>query len=281
MRARLSYPPKRWRTFVPFMGNGAPVWVIRYVEAEPFPYYTIDGGIKKSEYLAGVEKDEFNRLMVVAFDGKEPETFHCTRVFDNRYQAEVEATNLSLWMELVAQRLEMARMAKKWPAEEVSESGVLLPDGLYTVKVVDATEEETRNGKYMIRVRTRLVTNPKNQPFNFQFVIGTDDDPTADDLNTWRASFSASRYKSMLVAAEVPPTGDVEEELDNLKGRRFVIDIGHHEDESGRRYNDANAFYREGSAAEAEPARRAPAAAKKSAPPAPAPDADDDADDWE
>lgn len=146
-------------------------------------------------------------------------------------------------------------MGKKWPNESVSASGSILPDKMYTVKVIEGEETESRGGKYAIAIRSRVISPAKfkNRPLNFTFYIGTDDDLEADNEETWTTSFAASRYKSFLMAAEVVETGDIEEELEEAGGKRLVVDAGHHEDaESGRKYQDVNAFYKEGEQEESE-----------------------------
>jgi hypothetical protein len=162
-------------------------------------------------------------------------------------------------------------IGKQWPSEEVPESGFFTyPDGLLTVRVKSQEDGETRNGKYTIKVETRVLAPArfKNQPFNFQFVIGSDSDPEADDPETWKqppSCYAASRYKSFLKACGVPNVGDTDEEAQNTPQSVIVIDVGHH-DSDGKVYNDCNAFYSEADAAgKDEPAAPAPAAAQRAA----------------
>lgn len=145
-------------------------------------------------------------------------------------------------------------MGKRWPTEEVPESGFFTyPDGPLTVKVKSQEDAETRNGKYVIKVESRVL-EPKqfrNQPFNFNFVIGSDNDPEADNPETWThppSCYAASRYKSFLKACGVPNVGDTEEEAANTPDSIIVIDVGHHESD-GKKYNDCNAFYSQQDAA--------------------------------
>lgn len=161
-------------------------------------------------------------------------------------------------------------MGKQWPSEEVPESGFFTyPDGPLTVKVKSQEDAETRTGKYTIKVETRVV-EPKqfrNQPFNFQFVIGSDSDPEADEPDTWTqppSCYSASRYKSFLKACGVPNVGDTDEEAQNTPGSTIVIDVGHHESD-GKKYNDCNAFYAQAEAPTAEAPQQAAKPARPSA----------------
>lgn len=173
----------------------------------------------------------------------------------------------------------------KWPGESVPESSFFTyPDGVLTVNVKSVADTETKNGKYAIKVETRVV-EPKayrNQPFNFLFVIGTAEDPSADNEETWTqppSVYAAGRYKSFLKAAGVPATGDTVEEGEAVVGKTILVEVGHHEDDAGRVYNDTNAFYALGDQPAAGAPRR-PGNLKKASPkPAAAPRVADDGDD--
>jgi hypothetical protein len=218
-----------------------------------------------------------------------------TRVFKRCKDAWTEAINLNLWLKQYSENIAQERkgMGKQWPHESVQESGALLPDGLYTVKVTEGEEGETKNGKYMIMFRARVVEprQYKNQPYRIAFIVGTDDDLEADEESTWTSSFAASRYKSFLKAADVPETGDIEEEIESAEGTSVVVDNGHSDD---NKYNNPNAFFRVGEREEdAPPTRSKPAKAAATKPakgkptrkPAPEPEEEaDEADDdgeWE
>ena len=146
-------------------------------------------------------------------------------------------------------------MGKQWTPDEVPEMGFFTyPDGLLTVKVKSQEDTETKNGKYSIKVETRVLAPArfKNQPFNFNFVIGNDKDKEADEPETWTTPpsvYAVSRYKAYLKACGVPFAGDTEEEASNTPGNIVVIDVGHHdvENDGGRKvtYNDTLAFYSE------------------------------------
>ena len=157
----------------------------------------------------------------------------------------------------------------KWPHEEVPESSFFTyPDGLLTVKVKSQEDGETKGGKFSIKIETRVLKPAKfkNQPFNFQFVIGTDADPEAEEAETWTqppSVYAAGRYKSFLKACGVPFTGDTSEEGENTPGNVLVIDVGHHEDDSGRIYNDTNIFYAEKGAPDSDAAPASAPSEKK------------------
>lgn len=167
-------------------------------------------------------------------------------------------------------------IGKQWAPDEVPEMGfITYPDGLLTVKVKSQEDAETKNGKYQIKVETRVVRPAKfkNQPFNFNFVIGSDSDLEADEPTTWTTPpsvYAVSRYKAFLKACGVAFAGDTEEEAQNTPGNIIVVDVGHHtvEKEGGSTltYNDTKAFYSEQAAPGGdEPTADAPLTAKPSA----------------
>jgi len=205
-------------------------------------------------------------------------------------------------------------MGKQWPHEEVKESGFFTyPAGPLKVKVKSQEDAETKSGLYKIHVETRVLAPAKfkNQPFNFDFVIGMTEatigklgldipeDIEANNAETWLNSPSARRYQSFLKACEVPHVGDTDEEAEGVKNRVIFIDVGARTDEnSGRTYNDTNAFYPESASlideapkalSGARPVRpngqlkAAPAAATRTARPAakPAAAVEPAGDDWE
>jgi hypothetical protein len=198
--------------------------------------------------------------------------------------------------------------------------GQLFPDGLLKVRVMSQEDTESKNGQFTIAVETRVL-EPKqyrNQNFNFRFVIGMtastaakfkdaegnalEEDLEAKQRVTWEVNPSARRYGAYLKACGVPKSSDTQEDAENVTAGKptILIDLGHHEDDNGRKYNDTNAFYAEADAPDGlgaaeptqqqqqKPATRAatangngrPAAApvRRSAPKAA--EAPADADDW-
>lgn len=124
-----------------------------------------------------------------------------------------------------------------WAKDEVQEaSSGRLPEGLAQVRVVSQEETESANGKFAIKVETRVKSmlvngqeqpQYKNMPFRFTFYIGTDSDLKADKKETWLASFAAKRYKSYLRAANIPVVGNTEEECDAAPGAELMVQVQH------------------------------------------------------
>lgn len=138
-------------------------------------------------------------------------------------------------------------MGKSWNPESIVAAGEKLPDGSYTLRVVQGEEGYNRDGKYVISIKTRVVGGDHNnfaQPLSF--TIGKDGDLEADEDETWKNSFPARLYKAFLKACDVEMTGDVEEELASVENAQLMVNLSTSEakDGSGRQYQNANAFYR-------------------------------------
>ena len=258
--ARFSYPPLVWRNCgwpesqagdILFMALTNPVGDGYVVERAMM--------LRREAWVTVEERDDPDYFVVQDSNG-DLFAVDAARCFESESDATVEAINLTLWLDQTKRRERYEEMSgKTWPHEKVSEAGAVLPDGMLTVKVVKGEESETKStGKYSIVFRTRVVEpqSLRNQPYRLNFVIGTEDDPEADESDTWMASFAASRYKSFLKAADVPETGDIEEELDAAVGATLRIENGHSDD---GKYNDPRAFYRAGEGEE----ERSPAKAAK------------------
>ncbi|MGH2670063.1 MAG: hypothetical protein ACRDH5_13285 [bacterium] len=87
-------------------------------------------------------------------------------------------------------------------------------------------DEETSNGKYQIKARLAVV-EPESLVGNSHFeafVIGSNDDPSADDPNTWKG-LSAGRYREMLTKSGVELTGDVEQDIATAVGQTIGAHI--------------------------------------------------------
>lgn len=123
----------------------------------------------------------------------------------------------------------------KWSEQDVDElvSGGL-PDGLAHVRVTSQEETESKNGKFAIKVLTRVKNFTQNgtaapqykgMPFSFTFYIGTDSDLGAERKETWAASFAAKRYKSYLKAASIRAVGDTGEECEMATGAELLVQV--------------------------------------------------------
>jgi len=145
----------------------------------------------------------------------------------------------------------------KWPSDEVTESAQHHPAGLYKVKITKQEDGESKNGQFTIFVNGRILEpkNFKGQPYNIRFMIGMtaetaakfgldDEDLEASNEATWLASPQAAKYKGLLAAAGVAPSGDTEEEAEDMKDKVIWVQNNVRDD----KYDDPVAFYAEDSA---------------------------------
>lgn len=120
--------------------------------------------------------------------------------------------------------------------DEIPDS-TLLPEDLYLCEVDDCTEEATRQGaRLMYRTTIRVVEPPAfaGTPLYEYFVIGTPDDPSASEAETWKNSVGARRLKRLFKATMIPLSPDVDEMVETLKGQRFVAQVGQEVDDGVR-----------------------------------------------
>lgn len=93
----------------------------------------------------------------------------------------------------------------------------LLPDGIFRFKVREMKDTETkeREGKVqkrMFRLVSEVVAPESHKGLLYfdNFVVGTDDDPDADELATWQTSIGGRGLKKLSKALGVP-FGDEED----------------------------------------------------------------------
>lgn len=99
--------------------------------------------------------------------------------------------------------------------------------GIYLFKIAALKELETDDG-----ILTYLGVFECEEPLGFdgltqmeRFTIGDENDPEAQEANTWRKSRGAKNFKQMLNAASVPLIEDTETLFEAAKGARFVARI--------------------------------------------------------
>lgn len=137
------------------------------------------------------------------------------------------------------------------PFDEIPDSGVLL-DGTYHVAGEELTADFSSTGKKMYSARM-VVAAPDDYQGMYMFenfVIGTDDDPQATQLSTWKKSIGARRLKGMLKAAGIPSSNDEAAICAGFKGVQFMIVVSQYTekggDYDGTIRNRIGGFYRVG-----------------------------------
>jgi len=180
---------------------------------------------------------------------------------------------------------------RQWPHDDISEGMVLVPDGAYALQIVEAIETETAGGEGSVLPAGCLmyraqysIAEPEpyvGYPQYDYFVIGTTDDPQADDPETWKASIGARQLKRMFKAAQVPMSDDIDEMCAMAVGQQLIGVVGQQVTKRGTPMNQINGYYALGerevglehkpAAARGRVPARAPAAAPRAATPPAAP----------
>ena len=122
-------------------------------------------------------------------------------------------------------------MARKWPADEIPDSSIV-PSGTYTA-TCSIKESQSNTGKLMYK-GTFSITEPdgfSGLSLWENYVIGSDQDPDADDPDTWKASIGAKNLKRCFKAASVPLTEDMDDLLEAVEGQSVVLEVGQEVDE--------------------------------------------------
>lgn len=124
-------------------------------------------------------------------------------------------------------------MGKMIPFGAIPASSTL-PDGIFQFRVVElkATQSSDKDGrtpKKMFKLTAEVVepATLKGQRHYENFVIGTDDDPDADLLETWTASIGGKNFKRFSGKLAVP-VGDEEDEdafCELVKDQEFLATI--------------------------------------------------------
>jgi hypothetical protein len=137
------------------------------------------------------------------------------------------------------------------PFDEIPDSGVLL-DGTYQVAGEELIADQSSTGKKMY-VGRMVVLEPSDYAGMYifeNFVIGTDDDPGATQLSTWKKSIGARRFKSMLKAAGIPSSNDEAAICAGFAGAQLTLVVSQYTekggDYDGTIRNRIGGFYRVG-----------------------------------
>lgn len=124
-------------------------------------------------------------------------------------------------------------MSRVIPFGSIPDSNIL-PDGVYRLKIdkleeVMSKEREGKVSKLMYKLTSKVVepASHKGLFFNEFFTIGTEDDPEAEELNTWQTSIGGRALKRLSAKLGVP-TGDEEDSdafLNAVKGVEYLATI--------------------------------------------------------
>lgn len=121
--------------------------------------------------------------------------------------------------------------------------GQLLPAGVYLMAVDSIEETSTKEvGKLMYKLMYQ-VQEPKEYdgvPFPDYYVIGSNEDPKANEPETWKDSIGFKRFKRLARATQVPFTNDMEQLIERLCGQKFIAVISQELDQNPRDPKFAN-----------------------------------------
>lgn len=152
---------------------------------------------------------------------------------------------------------------------EAPDSNVV-PEGMYLCRIVKIVEKHSKTGKLMICPQFAIMEpkTMKGQTIFENYVLGSDEDPDANDPATFKSSIGARNYKTLLKKAGVPvaPNDDSEDIAQKAAGQEILLSVQQTEQAEGpykgQIQNRISAYYEPG---EREPkvTGEAPKAAKK------------------
>ena len=145
-------------------------------------------------------------------------------------------------------------MGRKAPWQDIPDSAVV-PDGVYHLAVEEIEESqssERTGGKLMYELTVRIV-EPRafvNLPLYNNFVVGSDDDPNADDPETWKASVGAKNLKRFFAATQVEFMDDMAPMCEASRDQEFLALVTRTTQEKGdfkgREQNNFNGGFKRG-----------------------------------
>lgn len=166
-------------------------------------------------------------------------------------------------------------MGRRMPWDEVPDVDVT-PAGIVLLKGVSLEEVQTSTGKLMYKAQMEILEPADRAGFSYfeNFVIGTDDDPEASSVDTWKKSFGARNMKKMLSAAQVPQNDDLDVLCKSFENTQFlgrvVLTQDKDGDYAGIDRNQVRAFYKIGDGRHQPHWESQPSAGVKNAPMMPA-----------
>ena len=117
-------------------------------------------------------------------------------------------------------------MGRQMPWDDIPDTN-LVPGGIYHCVGKMLEEVASSTGKLMYKAQIEIAEPQEHAGHLFfeNFCIGSDEDPNADSVDTWKGSFAAKRYKKLLNAAQVPQQADMEQILFAFQSTQFLISV--------------------------------------------------------
>lgn len=170
-------------------------------------------------------------------------------------------------------------MGRKWSPSEIPDTAILA-DGAYIFAIESIEETASQSQKLMYKATLRVAEGPSGVglPIFENFVIGNDNDPNADDPQTWAGSVAARRMKQLFTKTGVEVGDDLDEVIVAATGQLVGAIVGQEVDDGSKdpKYkgtvrNRIQAFFTPGEREIGATDNGKPAAPKRPAAAAPAP----------
>ncbi len=148
-------------------------------------------------------------------------------------------------------------MPRPLPWDEIPDTNVV-PGGLYPLVAVSMEEIYSKeHSKLMYKVCVQIMDDAGVQDFSGmllweQFTIGSEEDPNATELNTWKKSFGAKMLKQMIAASQIAERADMDKICLNFKDHQLIANISYSVDNDpeseyrGQPQNRMRGFYKMG-----------------------------------
>jgi hypothetical protein len=150
-------------------------------------------------------------------------------------------------------------MGARPPWKDIPDTG-LVPAGAYEVIVKELaattskpTETERAKLMYVATLRIHEPKEYRGQTLTDRFAIGTNDDPEANDPETWKGSFAARRLKQFCKSTKIELGDDMDDTIEAIEGQHCVVmvrlDAPREDKKTGRTYGESNsvtAYYEVG-----------------------------------
>ncbi len=143
-------------------------------------------------------------------------------------------------------------MTRRPPWDDIPDTG-MVPDGAYLIQIIDVPEAATKGAEGSVLPAGCLMYRAVHwivEPAQFtgmqlfdNFVIGTVEDPEAEDPETWKASIGARLFKQMLKKAQVPFGQDLEEMCNIAVGQQLIAVVGSQITGRGTPMNQIRSYY--------------------------------------
>ena len=143
-------------------------------------------------------------------------------------------------------------MTRRPPWDDIPDTG-MVPDGAYLIQIIDVPEAATKGGEDAVLPAGCLMYRAVHwivEPAQFtgmqlfdNFVIGTAEDPEAEDPETWKASIGARLFKQMLKKAQVPFGQDLDEMCLIAVGQQLIAVVGSQITKRGTPMNQIRSYY--------------------------------------